>query len=138
MTGISVRLGGVGVASLEATSRRIPELDGIRGTAILLVLLWHYVVVQQTTLALFNRVFGLTCSGVDLFFVLSAFLIGGILMAHRLATNFFQVFYVRRICRILPLYFLWLFLFIVVGAIVPLRSEALRWLFAHPLPLWSY
>ncbi|HYS52475.1 MAG TPA: acyltransferase [Thermoanaerobaculia bacterium] len=126
------------MASLEATSRRVPELDGIRGMAILLVLIWHYVVVQQTTLGFFNRVFLLSWSGVDLFFVLSGFLIGGILMDHRLATNYFQVFYVRRICRILPLYFLWIFLFVVVGAVAPLRTEALRWLFAQPLPLWSY
>src|SRR5712692_10605079 len=106
--------------------------------AILLVLIWHYVVVQQTTVGVFNRVFLLSWSGVDLFFVLSGFLIGGILMDHRQAANYFQVFYVRRICRIMPLYFLWIFLFVVFGIVVPLRNEALSWLFAQPLPLWSY
>jgi peptidoglycan/LPS O-acetylase OafA/YrhL len=92
-------------------SRRIPELDGIRGVAILLVLLWHFfvlpIVAPPGTLLSYLQAAGrLTWSGVDLFFVLSGFLIGGILMDARDAENYFSVFYRRRFFRIVPLYFL--------------------------------
>jgi peptidoglycan/LPS O-acetylase OafA/YrhL len=91
------------------TTRRIPELDGLRGIAIGLVLIWHYF--EAPTAALpgallsYARVFGrLTWTGVDLFFVLSGFLIGGILFDARASKNYFQVFYTRRLFRILPVY----------------------------------
>jgi len=92
-------------------SGRIPELDGIRGLAIGLVLLWHFYVVPidavpRSVLAYLQAAGRLTWSGVDLFFVLSGFLIGGILLDNREATNYFRVFYTRRFFRILPAYFL--------------------------------
>jgi peptidoglycan/LPS O-acetylase OafA/YrhL len=90
-------------------SGRIPELDGLRGLAIGSVLIWHYFVVPTvaapgTPLAYALVLGGLTWSGVDLFFVLSGFLIGGILLDARKATNYFQVFYTRRFFRIVPIY----------------------------------
>src|ERR1039458_10010070 len=102
--------------------RRIPALDGIRGLAILLVICCHYVALQMAIphspphtlngflLGLSNA----TWSGVDLFFVLSGFLIGGILLDNREANNFLKVFYIRRICRIFPLYFSWLLLCVAI------------------------
>src|SRR5271155_4280107 len=72
--------------------KRIPELDGLRGIAILMVLVYHYTGWR----------WGWT--GVDLFFVLSGFLIGGILMDAKSATNYYSVFYTRRFYRIVPLY----------------------------------
>ena len=120
-------------------SRRITELDGIRGMAILLVLIWHYgaceIQAEPGTLLYYGiRALGLTWSGVDLFFVLSGFLIGGILLDNKDSINYFSTFYIRRICRIFPLYFFWVFLFI--GAIpIAARSD---WLFGKSLPLWSY
>ncbi len=125
--------------------RRTPQLDGIRGIAILLVLIWHYiwgqiVVVAEPTsvLAYSIRIFRLTWSGVDLFFVLSGFLIVGLLLDHRNSTNYFRVFYLRRICRIFPLYFLVLALFILFASTGPFSSSPLQGLFGDPLPLWSY
>jgi len=95
---------------------RIPELDGLRGIAIISVLLVHYFYYPQPGLALplhlFQRTFALGWSGVDLFFVLSGFLIGGILMDHRDSPSYFKTFYLRRAFRILPIYYLWIFLFI--------------------------
>jgi peptidoglycan/LPS O-acetylase OafA/YrhL len=89
--------------------KRRPELDGIRGAAILLVLIWHYLVVPSMNssnhwLRLIARLGLETWSGVDLFFVLSGFLIGGILIDAKGSGNFFSTFYIRRIFRILPIY----------------------------------
>jgi peptidoglycan/LPS O-acetylase OafA/YrhL len=90
------------------SSARIPALDGIRGLAICLVLSWHTVFQsvlpnhpQLTRVLALGR---LSWSGVDLFFVLSGFLIGGILLDQAKAQRYFAPFYIRRAHRILPLY----------------------------------
>ncbi len=124
-------------------AKRIPELDGIRGIAVLLVVIWHYVPCQLQNQAgvwvpFVRRALYLTGSGVDLFFVLSGFLIVGILVDQRGADNYFRVFYLRRACRILPLYFLLLVLFVGIGATTRLTATSYQWLFGNPLPLWSY
>jgi peptidoglycan/LPS O-acetylase OafA/YrhL len=123
------------------SARRIPELDGIRGLAILSVIYWHYLAhparfAERGTLAwILYRVGLLSWSGVDLFFVLSGFLIGGILFDTRDEPLYFQNFYVRRIFRILPLYLLMLgvgalFLTLrpswaaIVGELMPLPAYA--------------
>jgi peptidoglycan/LPS O-acetylase OafA/YrhL len=88
---------------------RLASLDAIRGVAILLVMAWHYLPqpsgpVHTRAFALIRALNVLSWSGVDLFFVLSGFLIGGILIDNRLASNYFRTFYIRRAFRILPLY----------------------------------
>src|SRR6476619_3815817 len=122
-------------------SKRIPQLDGIRGLAILQVLLWHYVAIlpshSRTVLSYLQHLLCLTWSGVDLFFVLSGFLIGGILLDHRDAPNYFSVFYRRRICRIFPLYYALFLAFVLLRNRLPIGA-ANGWLFDRPLPLWSY
>src|SRR4051794_3114804 len=84
----------------------IPELDGIRGIAILMVLVCHassWMASDRWRMFLQNgRV------GVDLFFVLSGFLITGILLDTRHDKNRTRNFYVRRGLRIWPLYFVFL------------------------------
>jgi peptidoglycan/LPS O-acetylase OafA/YrhL len=96
---------------------RIPELDGLRGMAILLVLVGHYFAVPGTgAVSLLNGYwFRLGWTGVDLFFVLSGFLIGGILLDVRGSPNYFKTFYARRFFRIIPVYYAWIFLYVVLS-----------------------
>ncbi len=123
--------------------KRIPQLDGVRGVAILLVIVWHYfachVVTEPKSLFSYcSRTLSLTWSGVDLFFVLSGFLIAGILLDHRKTSNYFRVFYMRRACRIFPLYFFILGLFVCLTAMPYFRSPSFEWLFHEPFSIWSY
>jgi peptidoglycan/LPS O-acetylase OafA/YrhL len=130
------------------TTARIPELDGIRGVAILLVVFYHYIygTVQSDAgeVAGFIRaVFPLSWSGVDLFFVLSGFLIGGILMDQRESGSYFKTFYIRRVCRIVPLYFAWLILFLILAWLVTMGypSEWVSTIFNREIPhfpRWGY
>jgi peptidoglycan/LPS O-acetylase OafA/YrhL len=124
---------------VRGKAERIDELDGVRALAIVLVLIWHYLVCQifpeGGAWTEVKRVLATTWSGVDLFFVLSGFLIGGILIDNRQAPNALRVFFVRRACRILPLYLA------VVGAFVAFGGAGLaysNWLFEAPMPEFSY
>jgi peptidoglycan/LPS O-acetylase OafA/YrhL len=107
---------------------RIPELDGLRGVAILLVFAYHTcssnappfkaccsASAMAMPLRVLMRIADQGSSGVDLFFVLSGFLITGILLDARGSSNYFRVFYFRRALRIFPVYYLSLiFLFRLV------------------------
>jgi peptidoglycan/LPS O-acetylase OafA/YrhL len=98
---------------------RIPELDGLRGAAIVFVLFYHYGYLTNpaesgTFLAGLQRSFGMGWAGVDLFFVLSGFLIGGILLESRDSPSYFKTFYARRFFRIIPLYYFWIALYFVL------------------------
>lgn len=127
------------MTALPETARRIPELDGIRGVAILLVLVWHLVTCMMgSPPPLFRFLYGFWC-GVDFFFVLSGFLIGGILLDHRDASNYYSVFYRRRVCRIVPVYFAWVALFFIVRAARhSFDPGTAAWLFDNAMPAWSY
>lgn len=101
-------------------TRRIPQLDGLRGVAIALVVIFHYVNFAVDSgapriLSFLVRPTNLGWSGVDLFFVLSGFLIGGILLDARESPNYFRVFYRRRVCRIFPVYFAFLAAIFIVA-----------------------
>ncbi len=112
--------------------------------AILLVLFWHYIYCQavvcpRSIFAQLCKVFPLAWSGVDLFFVLSGFLIGGILLDHKESPNYFKVFYLRRACRIFPLYFFCLIVFFILQAVLSKSVQTqLGWIFDHTLPAWTY
>jgi len=103
----------------SATAVRLPALDGLRGVAILLVLVYHFtaLVGGDATFAdeAFSRVAAVGWVGVDLFFVLSGFLITGILYDSKaLAKRYFTNFYARRALRIFPLYYLFLVLLVLL------------------------
>jgi peptidoglycan/LPS O-acetylase OafA/YrhL len=106
--------------------RHIPALDGIRGLAILLVLLFHTGTMLRDpgTGSVIDRVYEQIMNagwcGVDLFFVLSGFLITGILHGTRARPRYFYNFYGRRILRIFPLYYAFL---LVVTVALPIAVE---------------
>ena len=84
-----------------------PELDGIRAVAILTVMYYHLFAYRTDTwygeiLHWFTRA---GWAGVDIFFVLSGYLITSILLATRDSPNYFRSFYMRRALRIFPLYY---------------------------------
>jgi peptidoglycan/LPS O-acetylase OafA/YrhL len=97
----------------RVVSGHMPALDGLRGIAILLVLIFHFSWAPGVFAGLSQRLlFGITGSGwtgVELFFVLSGFLITGILLDSKGAENYFSSFYLRRALRILPLSYAALF-----------------------------
>ena len=123
---------------------RIPELDGIRGTAIAMVLFYHYfqlttLTAPRTPVAYLMAAGRLSWTGVDLFFVLSGFLIGGILLDARESRNYFKTFYTRRFFRIVPIYAVVL----LCCLLAPVFASAIpggefSWLKAGPLPTFSY
>ncbi|MFT3767443.1 MAG: acyltransferase [Minicystis sp.] len=91
----------------QAAPRHLPVLDGIRGVAILLVVLFHTAVIAPDTIADIAYLFGASCgfAGVDLFFVLSGLLITGILLDAKGSPTYLRSFYARRALRTLPLYY---------------------------------
>lgn len=84
--------------------KHLPVLDGIRGVAILMVLVCHFTHLEPFPSTL-KMLFGSGAYGVDLFFVLSGFLITGILLDSKGKPNYFRNFYARRTLRIVPLYY---------------------------------
>ena len=88
-----------------AVSPHILELDGVRGIAILLVLVCHFGYLFPNPV---GNWLSLGWVGVDLFFVLSGYLITRILLNARGSESYFRNFYARRALRIFPLYFLFL------------------------------
>ena len=103
--------------------RRIPQLDAVRGLAILVVMFHN--ISPKYPLFHSDQLFRDGWMGVDLFFVLSGLLITGILLDTKQSAGYFKNFYVRRCLRIWPLYYsLLFFMFIVVRFLNPSEYHA--------------
>jgi peptidoglycan/LPS O-acetylase OafA/YrhL len=117
------------VTSTAAARPHLPALDGLRGIAILLVMAFHFTstgaTVARGDASVGDRVLygvaGAGWIGVDLFFVLSGFLITGILLDAKGSASFLRNFYARRVLRIFPLYYAFLALLLII---VPLAAGA--------------
>lgn len=124
---------------------RIAELDGLRGVAVILVVIHHYFtgIMPADVPWLAKVVHDLTApfflSGVDLFFVISGFIVGGLVIDNVSAHGFFRSFYIRRATRILPLYFGMYGLFLIAVLINSIYPNPMGiWLLKDNMPLWSY
>ncbi|MCW6508121.1 acyltransferase family protein [Lichenifustis flavocetrariae] len=110
---------------------RIPELDGLRGLMTIFVVVSHY----------FGEVphgIGPLCVGwvaVNVFFVLSGYLVGRLIIEKKAAANFLPVFYIRRLCRTVPTYLLCCALVLLGIAALGQTSWARG---GDPLPAWTY
>jgi peptidoglycan/LPS O-acetylase OafA/YrhL len=132
----------VAVRPLPVMRGHMPALDGVRGLAILMVLLLHFVANTTATTPLeawVAKVLTYGLYGVDLFFVLSGFLITGILCDAREKPNFFRNFYVKRVLRIFPLYYVVLFgLFFVLPRLLGAPNPVLEKLRSEQEWAWLY
>lgn len=109
--------------------KRVVELDGLRGLAALFVVVGHYFGEPQHGL----HALAWAWIGVDVFFVLSGFLIGGIVLDEASQSGFIARFYLRRAARILPVYLLTIAsVFVGVGAFANADWAP------HPLPVMAY
>lgn len=118
----------------DSMERRIPQLDAVRGIAILVVMA-HNISLKYPVLHS-DWLFANGWMGVDLFFVLSGFLITGILLDAKTSADYFKNFYVRRILRIWPLYFaLLFFMFVMVRFLNPSEFQAVL---QTSSPWWAF
>jgi peptidoglycan/LPS O-acetylase OafA/YrhL len=114
--------------------KKIIQLDAVRGLAVLLVLMHNTDVYPSLHLGFIANNGWM---GVDLFFVLSGFLITGILLDSKKSEGYFKNFYARRCLRIWPLYYAaLLFMFVLVPLLRP--SETHTIFEARSAPWWSY
>jgi peptidoglycan/LPS O-acetylase OafA/YrhL len=103
---------------------RIRSLDGVRGIAVLCVVIFHFF--PRSGAGMLWPLASTGWIGVDLFFVLSGYLITSVLLKYRGGANYYRNFYLRRALRLLPLYYS---LFLGVLVLTPLLR--IHWRFGH-------
>lgn len=121
-------------------SGHLPALDGLRGVAILSVIVFHFTRQPDATWldALYTGVAKSGWLGVDLFFVLSGFLITRILLATKAKPHYFRNFYARRALRIFPVYYLYLLgVTVLLPLLLPGDADVARYADNAPWH-WAY
>jgi peptidoglycan/LPS O-acetylase OafA/YrhL len=124
-----------------APSKRCVELDGLRGLAAICAVLWHYTDRAKhlsSAVAMFRHVVSISPAGMDMFFVLSGFLIGGILLKTKDSPNYYKTFYMRRLHRIIPIYYVWIIAFGLISIFVPAIRRALPPHYSMPMVMAAY
>jgi peptidoglycan/LPS O-acetylase OafA/YrhL len=111
----------------------IPELQGLRGLAVLAVVFYHCTPRLKGTWIYSGALWG--WAGVNLFFVLSGFLITSILLESREKPHYFRNFYMRRVLRIWPVY---VFCLVVVYLNAPWFIGPTVWEAVKTAPWWAY
>ena len=131
-----------GGAARPPPPKHILALDGLRGLAILGVILFHAAVDYAPSTPegrVLGTVLNVGWGGVDLFFVLSGFLITGILLESRGTDGFFRNFYARRTLRIFPLYYgILFFIFVVLPHFRPFDTAGLQTIARNQVWFWTY
>ena len=124
----------------KASKEHRPELDGIRGLAILGVLCSHGVgligLFDGAQLSVADKLLKYSMTplwgGVDLFFALSGYLISGILLKTKSKQSYFSSFYARRVLRIFPIYY-----FVLTASLVASISLPAVWSQLPPTISWK-
>lgn len=143
LTGRTLDTADVHSNVFELHSRsHVLAIDGMRGVAILLVLLFHIFGREGRGIPVVDQIFRMRNAGwvgVDLFFVLSGFLIMGILIDSRSKSGDFRNFYMRRTLRVFPLYYGCLIVaFVVLPAFHPLIPNPFQSVSAEQGWAWLY
>lgn len=124
---------------IAGPSDRLPALDGLRGLAIALVTAFHFLRGPGgTAVDLSSALADAGWIGVDLFFVISGFLITGILLDARGDPRYYRNFYARRVLRILPLYYGYLILLLVLARTSLGRALGADYFAAHQPWFWTH
>jgi peptidoglycan/LPS O-acetylase OafA/YrhL len=127
---------------MESTKpNHLPALDGVRGIAVLMVMFFHYCQAndffpEQPALKVLSKLSVVGQTGVDLFFVLSGFLITRILVHEKNKPGtFFKAFFARRVLRIFPLYYGFL---VFIYFLIPILTCSEIVPFSKQIWFWSY
>jgi len=126
--------------------RHIDILDGLRAYAILMVCVAHFFQVDESSLYQSHPMLGIVLfklsqlglTGVELFFLLSGFLITNILLDSKGSTNYYRVFFARRVLRIFPLYYFVLFISFFIIPAFNAPDTAGQDVIANQWWLWTY
>ncbi|WP_165185566.1 acyltransferase family protein [Caulobacter soli] len=111
-------------------AERVVALDGLRGLMTAFVVISHYF--AELPGGVNALMFGWV--GVDMFFVLSGYLVGRLILEKSRHANFFSVFYIRRTLRIIPAYVVTI---VIVSGLMAVCDPA--WSGARDaFPLWAY
>ena len=141
MTPNSTATSAIVRSTVWCSGQHCPELDGVRGLAILMVTLYRFMKEVDPSahpiLAMVHRFAPVGERGVDLFVVLSGFLITGILLQTKSRDGYFRKFFVRRSLRIFPLYFtaLIICLWLIPSIYSPTAFDKPQ---AQQIYLWTY